>query len=658
VLDLRFSLRKFVRGAIAVSPVVLLAAASACSSDPPSRISLFAVPGGPHPPADFYELPFPNGIRRTADGHPDLSDFPKLNPTIDLFPAAITQGLDGFGLNAAMFVRFGGPVDTKSLPRTPDDSLMDTASVYLVNVDQASPDYTVKTPIQYRFEAKHGSVIGPNWLSVLPYPGFPLDEGTTYALVVTKRVTIGGAAAIPSDDFTAIIATDKPNDVALAAAQATYQPLWDYLDEPGGDERADVVDAAVFTTQHATDIMPAIRRKVASLTAPSAIGLTRYLNASTFLMYDGMFAIPNFQSGDVPYKTTGGEIQLDAAGLPIVQRMEPVRFSFAIPTTVAPAFGWPVVIFDPGTGGTYHSFYDTYIVDRLADIGVAVISIDPVLSGSRDPNGNPEQDFYNFANPQAARNNVIQGAADNFSIMSFLQTFLYIEPAAPPSNPGRTIRFDPGNVYFFGHSQGGLTGVPFLAVDPDVKAAVLSGTGALLFETLIGKTKPFDIASAIAAVIPDVPVDEYNPVLAMLQTWVEQSEPANYASMIARAPATGDNGQKLAPKDVFQSEGFDDHWVPNKSLEAFATVLGGNQVLGYDGLMPWPTVQGLRMRNRSVLKPPISGNLNGKTVVLDQFRMTAGSDGHFVVFDQPDAEAAWTQFLQTRVTTGVATLSP
>ena len=68
-----------------------------------------------------------------------------------------------------------------------------------------------------------------------------------------------------------------------------------------------------------------------------------------------------------------------------------------------------------------------------------------------------------------------------------------------------------------------------------------------------------EVSAAVAAVVPDVPLDEFNPVLAMLQTWVERSEPANYAPMIARAPVTGDDGQPLAPKDVFQSEGFVDH---------------------------------------------------------------------------------------------------
>jgi hypothetical protein len=642
---------------VALLSVALFVSVAACSSDPPSRVSLFSVPGGPRPPTAFYELPFPNDIRRGADGRPDLADYPRLNPTVDRFPTAISANLDGFGLNAAIFVRFGGPVDANSLPPEPEASVMDDASVYLVNVDPTVPGHGQKTPLLFRFEPKPGSVIGANWLSALPYPGFPLDEGTTYALVVTNRVTIGAAPALASDDFAAIAGSDKPGDAALAAAQVTYQPLWDYLDEPGGDERADVVNAALFTTQHATDIMALLRRKVRSLPAPTAAGVVRVPGSSQLFMYDGTFASPNFQVGEPPYSETGGEIQPGADGLPVVQRMETVRFSFAVPRATPPPAGWPVVIADNGTGSTYHSYDDTGLVDVMVDNGLAVISIDPVLSGNRNVDGNPQFDFYNFNNPQPSRNNTIQGAADNFSIVRLIQGFSYTEPPAG-TDPGRTIRFDPANIFLFGHSQGGLTGAPFLAFEPEVKAAVLTGTGALLFEVLLAKTLPIDISAITATYIPDDPLDEFNPVLAMLQTWVERSESANYAPLIARAPISGDDGQTLAPKDVYQSEGIVDHWVPNRSIEAFATALGGNQILWLDSGKPWPAVKGLELRGRDLLAAPVSGNLAGKTVVLAQYRQRTGSDGHYVSADVPAAVWAWSQFLRTRATTGTATLLP
>jgi pimeloyl-ACP methyl ester carboxylesterase len=334
--------------------------------------------------------------------------------------------------------------------------------------------------------------------------------------------------------------------------------------------------------------------------------------------------------------------------------METLRLSFAIPRAKQPAAGWPVVIIDTGTGSNYHSYYDGGFADIMAANGLAVIAIDPVLSGNRDLAGNPEFDFYNFNNPETSRNNAIQGATDSFSIVRLVQGFSYTE-APVGTDAGRTVRFDPANIFYFGHSQGGITGAPFLAFEPEVKATVLSGAAALLFEVLVTKTQPFDIKTLVASYIPDEPLDEFNPVLAMVQTWVERSEPANYGRLLARATVTGDDGQKLAPKDVFQTEGFDDHFAPGRTVEAFATAIGGNQLYGLDGANPWPPVKGLELRGRDVLTPPVTGNLAGKTVVLAQYRQAAGSDGHFVVFDVPAASRAWSQFLVTRATTGVAT---
>ena len=650
------SLRNFRSNAVVLLSVVLVATAAACSDAPPTtRESLFAVPGGPHPPGSFYDLPFPNDIRRAADGRPDLADYPKLNPTVDRFPAAISANLDGFGLNAGIFVCFGGPVDADSLPATPEASLMDGASVYLVNIDPTSPNHGVKTPLLFGFQSRAGIAIGSYWLSALPYPGFPLDEATTYALVVTDRVTIGAAAAEPSDDFTAIAAAAPPTAAALAAAQLTYQPFWDYLDEPGGDERADVVNAAVFTTQHATDIMPLMRRKVWSLPAPAVTDIVRFKTDPSFLMYDGKFVGPNFQVGDPPYSQTGGDIQIGADGLPIVQRMENLRVSFAIPRFTPPAAGWPVVMIDTGSGSDYHSYFTSGFEAVLAPLGLAVISIDPVLSGDRNPGGSGELAFNSFNNPQGSRNNTVQGAADNFSIVRLIQGFSFTEAPAG-TDPGRTIRFDPANIYVLGHSQGGLTYTPFLAFEPAVKTAVLSGTGALLYEGLLGKTEPIDISAVVAGYIPDKPLDRFNPVLAILQTWVERSEPANYAPLISRAPITGDDGQTLAPKDILQIEGFDDHWAPNTGIEAYATALGGNQIFARDtNGSPFPLVKGLLLRGRALANAPVTGNLAGKTVVLSQFRAPSGTDGHFASAAVPEAILQWENFLQSKALNGTAT---
>src|SRR5262249_52204996 len=152
--------------------------------------------------------------------------------------------------------------------------------------------------------------------------------------------------------------------------------------------------------------------------------------------------------GDVPY-TTGGDIVIGADRLPVVQRMESLRVALTIPLGAKPASGWPIVIYAHGTGGSYHSFINDGTAGRLAAQGLAVVSIDQVLHGPRNPGGNPELDFFNFQNPLAARYNTVQGAADDFSVVRLIEGggLDYADPQ------GGALSFDASKIYFFGHSQ-------------------------------------------------------------------------------------------------------------------------------------------------------------------------------------------------------------
>src|SRR5437016_2510827 len=128
--------------------LVLSLLVAACSSPAAPTRALFAAHGQGD---DFYALPYPNDLRRNADGTLDLSLFPTHSNIADQYRMA-AQTLDGFALNAAMFVRFSDLVDQASLS-DPISSTLDGASVYLVNVDGNSSKLGEKTPIIAHFRA-------------------------------------------------------------------------------------------------------------------------------------------------------------------------------------------------------------------------------------------------------------------------------------------------------------------------------------------------------------------------------------------------------------------------------------------------------------------------------------------------------------------------
>jgi hypothetical protein len=440
-------------------------------------------------------------------------------------------------------------------------------------------------------------------------------------------------------------------DQLVAGARAVYEPLLAYLDQPGGDERDDLVSATVFTTQNATTVAPAIRRGVFATAAPVATDIVASPPNPDFTLFVGNYTAPNFQQGEVPYRDApDGQIVVGPDGVAVLQRMEPMRFALAVPDGPVPPGGFPLCIYSHGTGGSFQSFVNDGTATSLTRQGIAVLSTDQVLHGPRNPGGDPEIDFFNFGNPYAIRDNALQGAADAWSQMR-LGLGLSI------ADNGRTITFDPTKVTFFGHSQGGLTGPAFVAFEPSLSGAVFSGTGGILYFALLYKTAPVDIPGLVSALIRDEPVDEDNPSLALAQLWAERTDSVNYAALMVREPPLDDTGTPIPAHNIFQTEGFTDTFTPNPSIEAFAVALGGDIVQTPDA----QELPGLALRQRAIKAPPFDNNValaggGGVTVALAQYDERSGSDGHFVVFDIPAATRQAAEFLGTLARTGTATV--
>src|SRR5207237_10824029 len=89
----------------------------------------------------FFDQPWPSDLRKENgfvrfDGFPN----PRTLPILDEYIGAMRGVLDGFSPAAAGFLRFSGPIDPSSLPKTPTEALDANASVQLIDVDPQSPE--------------------------------------------------------------------------------------------------------------------------------------------------------------------------------------------------------------------------------------------------------------------------------------------------------------------------------------------------------------------------------------------------------------------------------------------------------------------------------------------------------------------------------------
>ncbi len=644
------------------------------AADPGPFRALFEVPRGDiSGEIEFYRLPFPNDVR-LRDGRVDLGGHPDpgaLVPgeVVTKYLRAIEQEMDGFGVNTTSFVRFSQAVDFGTLTIAGE-----APALSLVDIDPDSPGYGERHPaIGFSAASGRGKYICHNWVGLYPMPGYPLRHGTTYALIVRTRVTNeGGDPAGRDDDFQAMLASAPPADADLAAAWDAYGPLRDFLADTALPvekqvAEADVAVAAVFSTLDPDARLPAFRHVVRTdpaVPAPVTADETRCATGIVSPCDDGLtgaehqrgcfnedprvheihgtLTTPVFQQGQPPYTDTGGDIAYSADGTPLLEGEQPVCYGLSVPKGAAmPAEGWPVVIFLHGTGGSFRSHFNNQVAQHLASVdlggglttGFAVIGIDQVVHGARregDPT-HPNQLFFNFANPPAAKNNTLQGAADLFQLVRVVQGYDVTVPGVGP------VRFDPDRIYFFGHSQGSITGPPAVAFEPAFGGVIYSGAGGVLIESLLHKTSPVDIAGSVQLALADGNVGFTHPVLNLLQLYFEPVDTVNYAAPLFLAPVAG-----LPARHTLLSYGVGDTYTPNETGVALIRAAGAHLVR--------PVIDPISYVGEE--DAPVRGNRWGGTLTegVIQLAPDGDYDGHFVLTHHPDGVSVYTHFLGTLAT--------
>lgn len=664
--------------------------------------ALFEVATGPT--QDLYALPFPNDLRLRSDGTIDLARLGvwKKKDLIQLYLAQVAKGggMGGFALNAAAYFRFNTALELLTLPKDSQASMQDNSSVIWVNIDPASPGYGQRVPVRVKFTRDRRCAngdpsmeyIGDNHLAVLPVYGFPLAPSTRYAVLLTEALADeNGDPIMPDADFSPLLLDQAPSQPSLLAAHVIYAPLRAYLKKQG---LTGIISAAVFTTGAPAAISQRAREVVYLSAAPTAADLVVARDAGEYFELNGTYKAPNFQAGTPPYAspTEGGEILLDNKGYPKVARIETLRFALSIPRAVMPAAGWPLVIYAHGTGGSYRTFMENDVAKKLANVkdskgqtiaNMAVVGIDQNIHGTRvPPYTSPDIWFFNFQNPAAAVHNVVQAGIDDYALLRMVKG-LTAKSVPWGKGSGKSgsltwdpgIKFDPTKIYFMGHSQGGLTGPVFLAFEPEVKGAVLSGAGAGAVLSLLGKTKPISIPAMVEAAIGDKPIDEFHPVLNLIQQMLEPAETANYGRMLIRYPA-----QNVGPKHIYLSQGFVDHYTPIDTTDALAAAIGLPLVAPVQRKIAALELSGIQ----STVTPVMANLLAGSTKVTGgvlQYKSSPSTpakvcssdtdckagdycaeggachdDGHFVIYNDARAVRQYTQFLATMARDGVPTI--
>ena len=144
-------------------------------------------PGTAYPPETYR----PTSEEASADkmaliiaGHPTF--FTALRDFVN----ALGKSPVGFATNGAIFFPFDGPIDPTTLP-DPAASLAAESSVFLVDVDPASPQFDERIPVDLQFKEAAETHSPANLLVMLPRPGASLRPSTQYAAVILDGLPKG-----------------------------------------------------------------------------------------------------------------------------------------------------------------------------------------------------------------------------------------------------------------------------------------------------------------------------------------------------------------------------------------------------------------------------------------------------------------------------------
>ncbi len=606
-------------------PLLLLAACSEPLSGPTAVFD---------PDGAFFDAPWPSDAR-TVDGVPDWLSFP--NPSDLLLLDSFLQlgsRRQGFGQNAPIYFRLAESVEVSALPQA-HETLLASSVVQLVDIDPRSPEFGSRVPVRFDVWEDPGVYTAANLVAVAPLAGFPLRPRTTYALVVTT----GLAAAAPA--FKAAWDGDGPWAESLGVLDAALP--WLELD------RDDIALATTFTTSDPLEEMEAIARFLDERVEPPIFRteLERRYTLGSYEVFRTDYVTPLLQHGDKPYDSEGGGFVFRDDGLPEIASWDEMRMSVVLPAerVEPPESGWPVVVYLHGTGGTYRTFCNSSsefeVGTWLSQMGVVGLGIDLPLHGPRGTDDTIiSLHSFNVLQPDSALHIHRQAATDLLHLLHGLadRDNVFTTPS------GESVPLDRERILVMGHSQGALTAsiaLPFAG--EMINGAMISGGGGLLAITAVERDADFDFPELIRGILgldPSEHLTELHPVLGLVQSLVEPTDPINFAPHWLYEDG-GYTGAKPVP--VLITSGIRDDQTPSRTAEALAAAAR----IPFVGPR-WSRGEGMLLRGLDSQPLPVDNNVrawNGQLFTAGLSQWEKGD--HFVIFRDPEARDVVRQFVHS-----------
>jgi hypothetical protein len=650
----------------------------ACGPGDPGTVVRFDTAADLTQPAHFFDFPYPSDTRLTQAGTPDLRGFPNPHGT-DLVSGLAAEAGEHPGWPVVPVAWFQFSRAMPALDATQPIAADASSAILLVDVDAASPERGRLRPV-VAVVPPADDYVPANLLAVAPRPGFVLAGGRRYAFVVLRA--LGDAAGRKlgvAPELATLASGGTPAGASGAALRELYAPLWDTL-RTLGIAPTEVAAAAVFTTGDvvadsaalSTAVLGQYRVTLDNLIVNFANGAgaqNRYCELTGTITY------PQFQTGAPPFNTAGRFQFAPGAAVPTKQRDELAPFVITLPYGTMPAGGFPLLVYFHGSGGL-----STEVVDRgpiatpggpnapgegpafvVAPLGLATAASALPVNPDRLPTAG-DFAYLNFNNLPAFRDTFRQGVIEQRLFIEALRT-LTIDPSVVAAqcpqlalpNGETAFHFESSKLLAMGQSMGGMYTNMVSAIEPRIRAAVPTGAGGYWSYFILVTSRIPNVAGAVAAIFGTDQLTFLHPVMQLLETAWEASDPFVYMPRVGRRPLSGHPA-----RPIYEVVGKDDSYFPTVLYDAVALAYEHPEA----GTVVWPTMQdALALAGLDgIIAYPVTQNRTSAaggayTGVVVQYPGDGITDAHNIAFQLDAVKYQYGCFLSTFLArSGVATV--
>jgi hypothetical protein len=527
-----------------------------------------------------------------------------------LLPAPYSA-VDGFSPTVQILMTFPGGVDpalSNAARLLPETRTYDARSL-----DADSPtvllDVTADPPVRVlHFIEPDARSTDANRQVLFLRPGRSLTPGHRYIVAVRNLIHADGTPVVAEPAFAAL-RDNRPTDIAaIEARRAQFDDIFARL-AAAGVAREDLVLAFDFIVQSdagLTGQMLSMRDQSFAWLAQQGAGAHTFSIEKTiendcsmagtvvWREVQGTYQVPLFLTSDpVADPMTPGFLNTDDAGVPVQNGFTNPPFTIAIPCTVLADGGTAKqpVILGHGLFGTGRDF-----VESIAQGGFDYIAGATDWSGLSGPDisGDLPSTFLgrvilhlnDFA---ALPDRLRQGQLNTLLLAKMMKTGVFNADPTFQTPGGAGVFAGPtAQEYYVGGSLGGIMGLMFAGLSPDVVNAATI-VPAINFSILLQRATPFVTFQGALDLTGVGDAMEQALLLGIIhELWV-RGESAGYATHITSDPLPGTNA-----KNILMASAFLDQEVSNQGTEIAARTLGLPSLVGslQTGLVGIPDMPG------------------------------------------------------------------